>query len=1079
MANFCENCGSPLRAGAKFCTECGFRLPEDGSGNQTDLIADSAAEPAPPEQPAANEVRRAVPAHRAQKQKQSVCQPEKAGSRQEPVQRVPEQKSASGPKKSKGSTGLAVFLSLLMAVEAAVAGFKYPGWFKKKEINTGNNAESNPTENTSTENNSTAYHLDQETAELLQPIFDYAGITAADYEEYMNDPIEVTADNSPGNPAFIELSFSEDEYAAAKTLTAEVSPENPTADFSEFGIHADLKSWNLEHETDTLIVKQMSTKTDASTGATCYTYDYSLASGQSKFLTNVDITVPIEGDPDNLANIVTIDPDTGKWTEVYYSVSEDGRSCTFSLDHFTLITKMSLEDGEKAIANFTYTDGKSIFCQLSREGAAKYEETSHYLYNVGILNIPNFEKYLEHDTVSAANVLEDFIKKNNNGEGGDIPAEAGMAQSVSWFGDKVDDAAFSETLRGLSKKALYSEKASGTPGSILTLIGIMIMGLRIVNQYTRGVDGKDIILSNKWGILGTVATITGLFLTGGNAAVVLAFVGCLIYLLSKYEQANETKPFTKPRTIEESAYQYYLTEYGKQDKRYVPVQVSGDLSRKAYAKMLGNTEAVEAAASIASQADGTEKTWTRLLKDVFEKYQKEPAVLGGVIELSYDLYVSRYWELEHSAEAKEACWKGGLERILKDGNDYYYNSTDYSSDYFQPVTSDPKKDAEKLGITLSEFRRRSDIQYATSGLYGKNADAITAEWKSVAKYQYTPDSAEIQKYKEKARSDAFSLTMPILYTIYTDHYKQAVVDVRKKIYHEILPWLNTRLTFYWHDPAVKSGKMSTDSLYYQFFYKSDTDRLTFAFDCDTNETLFLPGNKDSMTFEMFLYPNKSNNVLLETTIYNYMMWKGPKDVMVFKTKAGKSDPDLVMAKVDFTGIELKADPNSCKNGNSYINIDPVHRNIKDIKVPIVPGGYSASDLSRFFGTWESPPGDRQYRVTIWEKNWDNGESSAKLSIDYKTKSDKDFTSGTPHDLREKTYGWVYILKGNTLLLSEYYGSGKDPGFRLNDKNWEYRFTLKGQKLIMEEWHYVSEDLGDTEKEIRSYELSRVKEKSAQ
>ena len=154
-----------------------------------------------------------------------------------------------------------VLLALVMAAELCVAGFKYPGFLRKKN---GGGIVSGPEKPLNAEAGSEIARSPDEYNALL---LDYLGMTKEDLADYLENPVEVTEENSPGNPAFIEVGFTKEEYDGAKTLTAPVSRENPEADFPEFGIHVDMKWWNLDNEEDTLIVKRLPDKTDPATGA--------------------------------------------------------------------------------------------------------------------------------------------------------------------------------------------------------------------------------------------------------------------------------------------------------------------------------------------------------------------------------------------------------------------------------------------------------------------------------------------------------------------------------------------------------------------------------------------------------------------------------------------------------------------------------------------------------------------------------------------------------------------------------------------------------------------------------------------
>lgn len=201
--------------------------------------------------------------------------------------------SGYAPRHSKGSSALALFLSVVMLVEIGVAGWKYPGWFVEKN----RGIVSDPDMPSTSEGTQGIATGNSQTILLSQETLDYFGLTQEEYEEILANPIEPTPENSPGNPAFIDITFTQEEYDNAKTYTAEVSREKPEADFPELGIHVDMKWWNLENETDTLIIKKMPEKTCNTTGITLYSYDYSLASGQKEFPTEVEITVPLQGDP--------------------------------------------------------------------------------------------------------------------------------------------------------------------------------------------------------------------------------------------------------------------------------------------------------------------------------------------------------------------------------------------------------------------------------------------------------------------------------------------------------------------------------------------------------------------------------------------------------------------------------------------------------------------------------------------------------------------------------------------------------------------------------------------------------------
>ena len=448
-----------------------------------------------------------------------------------------------------------------MAAELCVAGLKYPGFLRQKGGGSG------PFGITSGGKNNDGPAGDGFAAELLA----YFGMTEEDYAQYLKDPVEATPENSPGNPDFLELSFTQAEYDAAETLTSPVSRDNPTADFPGFGIHADLKRWNLENETDTLVVKRMPTKTED--GAQYYTYDYSLASGQDTFPTNVEITDPIQSPGGAPGNVLTTDPETGRWKEVYYTLSGDGKTYTLFMDHFTAGTEESdreitLEDGTRIAANFTYENGKSIFDYVFREGAPKYENTSHSLYNVGVIRTPDLEKFLSHDSRRAVQILNGLVTKS-----GGVPAEAGLSDSSSCFGETVDDMSFNSTVLSLFPLAKDLSDVNSGGGLVLGVLGIGILALRLSDQLSRGVGWDKIGSSNAWGFASAAVGVLGLPFFGLPTAGI-ALAGCGIYVCSKIgaaqsKEEREKRILQNPRTIEEGAYDCFLYEYTRQIPGYV------------------------------------------------------------------------------------------------------------------------------------------------------------------------------------------------------------------------------------------------------------------------------------------------------------------------------------------------------------------------------------------------------------------------------------------------------------------------------------------------------------------------------
>ncbi len=267
------------------------------------------------------------------------------------------------------------------------------------------------------------------------------------------------------------------------------------------------------------------------------------------------------------------DPETGRWKEVYYTLSGDGKTYTLFMDHFTAGTEESdreitLEDGTRIAANFTYENGKSIFDYVFREGAQKYENTSHYLYNVGVIRPPDLEKFLSHDSRRAVQILNGLVTKS-----GGVPAEAGLSESSSCFGDTVDDMSFNSTVLSLFPLAKDLSDVNSGGGLVLGVLGIGILALRLSDQLSRGVGWDKIGSSNAWGFASAAVGVLGLPFFG-LPTVGIALAGCGIYVCSKIgaaqsKEEREKRILQNPRTIEEGAYDCFLYEYTRQIPEYV------------------------------------------------------------------------------------------------------------------------------------------------------------------------------------------------------------------------------------------------------------------------------------------------------------------------------------------------------------------------------------------------------------------------------------------------------------------------------------------------------------------------------
>ena len=549
---FCTSCGKPLAPDAAFCPFCGAKR------NGAAPAPDPAARPTPPRTPSTQ----GGPAYMQPGYQQRVR-----------AERAAVQEAAK-PKKS--TRGLSLFLSVLLVVQFCIAGFKYPGFLKDglklPGFVTGK-----------TDGKGESGNIDEATRDFL----DSLGITDEQLEAFRSLEIEATPENSPGNPRFIEARYTEGDYASAQSLDAKVSRDNPEADFPPFGIHIDLKSWNLDSEEDTLTVRKLPLKTDEATDCELYAYDYSLASGQHEFYTDVEITVPLQGDPAAFDGVLYYNESADVWEDAYCELSEDGGTYTLYTSHFStdaertdLKLKELAKQVQAGLSRFVDQNG-TIFRILPEEYPSKYPNSKTFLYKVGIRGGWKIDTFFSQQTAESLALYEALMKKT-----GGVPAEAGAAEGWGLLGGKTDAGASAQTAASVySENAKVGQNITGSVGwdSInagITIIGLWSLMMRCLDQWQRGVAFEDIIKSNKWNFVSAAVSAAGLFMTAckyigvatvagvstATGATVLAIVGAAIFAYTKIDAAKTEAyefnyPLGQPKTIEDAAYYYYLSDY--------------------------------------------------------------------------------------------------------------------------------------------------------------------------------------------------------------------------------------------------------------------------------------------------------------------------------------------------------------------------------------------------------------------------------------------------------------------------------------------------------------------------------------
>lgn len=969
-ALICEYCGTkfssdvPKNAGAperkRYCTSCGKELLPDASfcrfcGARRDA-ASAPASAAPNRNAAPN---RTDPPYRSAPPTGTPAPMQPGGDRRARAERGTAE-SAAKPK--KGDRALSLFLALTLAIELCIAGFRYPGFLKKVNlpgIVTGRG-----------DGEGDSGEITAEARELL----DSLGITQEQLEMFRGLEIEATPENSPGNPRFIEARFTDADYRAAESQSAAVSRENPTADFPSFGIHVDLKSWNLDSEEDTLTVRKLPLRTDEATGCELYAYDYSLASGQHEFYTDVEITVPLQGDPAAFDGVLYYNESADVWEDAYCELSEDGGTYTLYASHFStdaertdLKLKELAKQVQAGLSRFTDTNG-TIFRILPEEYPSKYPNSKTFLYKVGIRGGWKIDTFFSQQTAESLALYEALMKKT-----GGVPAEAGSAEGWGLLGGKMDAGASAQTAASVySENAKVGQNITGSVGwdSInagITIIGLWSLMMRCLDQWQRGVAFEDIIKSNKWNFVSAAVSAAGLFMTAckyigvatvagvstAKGATVLAIVGAAIFACTKIDAAvteayEFNHPLGQPKTIEDGAYYYFLSDYGWDSSRTEETQ-PGDAAAYALLRLIESdpTEYDDSHAPAYHRLDIRGNGWAFALSYLFEKYRDDPEKLEKKVKQLCDDFIERFWSDDIRPSVRYDCWKKAVQKMLDEDHetDYYghYRKFEGDSSGFAVVLSD-EDHAKSLGITLEELERRRKIQALVDS--GRSIDGLFDKAAERDQYVHLDDMDE-EALKEHARAVLNKNLNPIVYNLYRKYYKEAFQEILRQYREELLPLLNTRITFYMADTSVKEGQMSA---------AAKCDQFAFT---DYEGPLFLPANKESgphtVYTNMALERRENTPVLLETLVYHYVRAGCPTRVNVGCTEDGTSfdgvaDWDGVKISADQDALYAGTEPRDWENwsfwevwklftpGGLPVENETVYkrlRTVKDMKVPIV------------------------------------------------------------------------------------------------------------------------------------------------
>ena len=864
---------------------------------------------------------------------------------------------AAKPKRSVGVRAVALILAIVITGTFLFTGYKYPGFLLKEKA--GGEADVNTAEYTG----------------IVKDLFESFGLTEEDFYAYLADPIEATPENSPGNPAFIEVSFTDAERASAPSQSMKVTRENPTAYFSDFGITIDLKWWNLENEEDTLTVKRLPSKTDAVTGMELYTYDYSLASGQHEFYTPVEVTVPIVGDPYAFEGVAYRNDETGGWETVYYELSEDGNNYIAHMTHFSDDAQLStgadkiakMKADGLSIQDFYKENGDTLFRIMPYQDLAKYPDSHTWLWGIGLTKMPNLEQFMRKQTAQSLKTYSDLMM-----ETGGITTEAGEAEAYAALGGKADAASTSHFTISNTKlgKAIENMKYGGKvwsgAGHVLTVLGLNSLYWRIVDQVERGVSFKEIASSNGWNFVSAAASTTslicGAILALGTTATVAAtatavsgvaaVVGAAVFFVTQAEALKVDydlmyKPLGDPGTIEEGAYHYFLSDYAQSSSERPEETKNESAAAFAFLRVMRSdlTDYDKTHAPGYHSLDIRGNGWAFALDYLFKKYEKNPEKLASKVEKLYDDFLTCFWtDKGNNSGVKYLCWQYSAQRII----DEKYHAWDYSlleelegmpqvnekgeyvDEYYCAVADYGEDEILRrvnIAKTLKDGRSINDL------FDGKLDRELYVRFNKLTQSQ-------IDAMTEKARGVLYKNTNAIVYGIYRKYYEENMRALSDRLYKKVLPWLNTRVTFYKRDLA-QDVITSAETKYDMFQFVTD------------QQPLFDPSNAVGFPaeFGLNLYVREGTPVLLETNVYHYLRFGCPTEVVCKNSM--REVPDL-KGEAKWDSVNLTIDENSLWNalpekykskGSDYA--------IRDMRVPIE---YNAPKKFEITSTGANSPG---------------------------------------------------------------------------------------------------------------------------
>lgn len=516
MERHCNGCGSPIRDGEVFCSECGCRITQY------------------PQQPV--------------QQAQADFQPQ--NYQYSPVI----QQTPKTQKHGKASVITSIVLAAVLLVEGVIAGIWYPGFF-------------NP---------------------VHEPQYTENG------GQYGSESIMSMMNIDPG--------YTEEEIAAAPVTVMHLTREKPSVVQGSYAV--DFGEYNL-YKDDDFAVRELPARIYDDMGCAVKGYDFSLASGDSVFPTEIKITVPRDEADGDYVMFLSRDPQTNNREAVYFEISEDGKNYELYTTHFSgydkLIVRMFGEELSKdirsgdvskastreALGAFFYPSrvkwDQCMNTQVAYDSYSLWSKASKYTYIQGeddLLDAFTAQvKASGTDSIDTGGALFSDLSSlqektdlilNINGSA-DGTASAMKAMQLSSLSPGLNEA-----VEGLNRFNTGNALPLTRIGAVSNIVGFVFLHNKISKEVADGKHANDNqamwshraeCASTLLGIISTGAGYLGIAAKGAAAGTALAAAGsgaaaaaavCAIAGLGLYCYSKScTTPYDDLKGAKQNYWEYY------------------------------------------------------------------------------------------------------------------------------------------------------------------------------------------------------------------------------------------------------------------------------------------------------------------------------------------------------------------------------------------------------------------------------------------------------------------------------------------------------------------------------------------